>query len=72
MVPIIWCDNKSSTTDMLGNPMLHAKTKHIEHDIYFVRQKIQQKVIELKHIPIADEIADMLTKALFSNKFLFI
>ncbi|KAK6134135.1 hypothetical protein DH2020_032135 [Rehmannia glutinosa] len=40
--PIIWCDN-SSTVRLTSNPVLHARTKHIELDLYFVREKVQQK-----------------------------
>uniref|UniRef100_A0A803NMC5 Reverse transcriptase Ty1/copia-type domain-containing protein n=1 Tax=Cannabis sativa TaxID=3483 RepID=A0A803NMC5_CANSA len=33
---VIWCDNLS-TILLTTNPVLHAKTKHIELDLYFVR-----------------------------------
>uniref|UniRef100_A0A803PW81 Uncharacterized protein n=1 Tax=Cannabis sativa TaxID=3483 RepID=A0A803PW81_CANSA len=37
--PIIWCDNLS-TIMLIQNHVLHAKTKHIELDLYFFREKI--------------------------------
>lgn len=36
--PIIWCDNLS-TVMLSANPIQHARTKHVELDIYFVREK---------------------------------
>lgn len=37
-VPIIWTDNKSTTT-ITAYPIYHARTKDIEIDIHFVRNK---------------------------------
>lgn len=36
--PVIWCDNKS-TAAIVSNPFYHARTKHIEIDTHFVRDK---------------------------------
>ena len=41
-IPIIWCDNLS-TVQLATNPVLHARTKHVELDLYFVREKVLQK-----------------------------
>ena len=38
-IPIIWCDNLS-TVQLATNPVLHARTKHVELDLYFVREKV--------------------------------
>ena len=38
-IPIIWCDNLS-TVQLATNPILHARTKHVELDLYFVREKV--------------------------------
>ena len=68
--PIIWCDNLS-TVMISANPVLHARTKHIEIDLYFVREKVLQKQIEVKHVPTVDQIADIFTKANSSSRFAF-
>lgn len=39
--PIIFCDNLSIVT-LSHNPVLHAKTKHMEHDTFFLREKDDQ------------------------------
>ncbi|KAL6336283.1 hypothetical protein AAG906_014452 [Vitis piasezkii] len=39
-IPVLWCDNLS-TVLLSANPILHARTKHIELDLYFVRKNGQ-------------------------------
>ena len=46
--PLVWCDNLS-TVLLSANPVLHARTKHIELDLYFVREKVIQKEVEVHH-----------------------
>ena len=53
-----------STIALASNPVLHARTKHIELDIHFVRDKVKEKRLELRYVPTSDQIADVLTKAL--------
>ena len=36
-VPVVCCDNLS-TVQLAANPVLHAQTKHVELDLYFVRE----------------------------------
>lgn len=48
--PTIWCDNLS-TTQLSANPVQHARTKHVELDLYFVREKVAQGSIIVRHIP---------------------
>ena len=46
------------------NPILHSKTKHIELDIHFVREKVLSKQLNILHVPAQDQLADPLTKPL--------
>lgn len=44
-------------------------TKHVELDLYFVRDEVVQDQLIVKHIPSADQITDILTKAISNNRF---
>lgn len=37
--PSVYCDN-ISTVLLSANPILHSRTKHIELDLHFVREKV--------------------------------
>ncbi|KAL6315423.1 hypothetical protein AAG906_000537 [Vitis piasezkii] len=52
-----------------ANPILHARTKHIELDLYFVREKVIQKLIDVRHVPSSDQTTDLFTKAIPSSRF---
>ncbi|KAL4030887.1 hypothetical protein IC575_009141 [Cucumis melo] len=66
--PILWCDYLSSV-HLNANPILHSKTKHVELDIYFVRDLIQKGKLSIRHLPTTEQIADILTKPLSAQSF---
>jgi hypothetical protein len=47
-----------------ANPVQHESSKHILLQHHFLREKVEDKSIELAHIPSAENIADLVTKAL--------
>ncbi|KAG8480057.1 hypothetical protein CXB51_025173 [Gossypium anomalum] len=61
--PTIWCDS-SSTVAVAANPVLHSKFKHVELDLFFVREKIAAGTLVVGEVPSCDEVADILTKPL--------
>ena len=67
-VPEIWRDNLT-TIQMTTSPVLHVRTKHVELDLYFVRDKVVRRQIEVKHVPASAQVADVLTKAISSSQF---
>ena len=67
-VPDVWCVNISAVM-LSANPVLHARTKHVEMDLYFVRDKVTQGCLQVKHVPACDQVADVLTKAISSSSF---
>ena len=67
-IPEVWCYN-TSTLHITRNLILHARTKYIELDFYFVREKVQQKLVEVMHVPSSDQIADVLTKVVSRSCF---
>ena len=66
--PIVCCDNLS-TVHLVANPVLRACNNHIDLDLYFVREKVIQKKIEIRHVPSIDQIAYVFTKAVSSSSF---
>lgn len=61
-IPTVWYDNLS-TVLLSANPIQHARRKHVELDLYFVREKVVQGRLIVKHIPLVDQIADILTES---------
>ena len=54
---------------MSANLIRHARTKHVELDLYFLQKKSLQKAIEVRHVPGVDQVADVFTKAFSSPSF---
>jgi histone deacetylase 1/2 len=61
--PCLWCDNLDATY-LSANPVFHARTKHIEIDFHFVRERVASKEIMIKFISSKDQLADGFTKSL--------
>ncbi|KAM1461179.1 hypothetical protein ACFX11_045561 [Malus domestica] len=67
----ILCDNTSAIA-MAKNPVLHQRTRHISRKFHFIREAIQTKEIELVYCKTEDQIADILTKALSKDRFVYL
>uniref|UniRef100_A0A6N2K4J6 Reverse transcriptase Ty1/copia-type domain-containing protein n=1 Tax=Salix viminalis TaxID=40686 RepID=A0A6N2K4J6_SALVM len=53
--PTIWCDNIGAIA-LASNLVFHARTKHIEVDYHFIREKVLNKDIQVKYISTQDQI----------------
>ncbi|KAL8143940.1 hypothetical protein V2J09_016972 [Rumex salicifolius] len=65
---IVFCDNINSVY-MSSNPVQHQRTKHIEIDIHFVREKVALGQARVLHVPTTSQFADIMTKGLPSTLF---
>ena len=46
------------------NPVFHAKTKHIDVKYHFIRDMLEDKLMELVKVHTDDNPADLMTKGL--------
>jgi len=69
--PRIWCDNMGAIA-LASNPIYHARTKHVEVDYHFIREKVLHKDLTISYISTHDQRADIFTKGLTSARFLFL
>ena len=64
----LYCDNKAAC-DIAHNPVQHDRTKHVEVDRFFIKEKLDGKVVELPKIRSEDQLADILTKGVSNRVF---
>ncbi|XP_071719225.1 secreted RxLR effector protein 161-like [Rutidosis leptorrhynchoides] len=57
----ILCDNEAAIA-ISENPVQHDRTKHVEIDRHFIREKLDDEIISLPSIRSEDQLADILTK----------
>ena len=67
----IWCDNLSAIA-IASNPVFHARTKHVEVDYHYVREKVVNKELQVLFVHTADQVADIFTKGLSASRFHFL
>ncbi|XP_048445143.1 uncharacterized mitochondrial protein AtMg00810-like [Pyrus x bretschneideri] len=68
LCPQLWCDNISSIA-LASNPVFHSRTKHLEVDYHFVREKVVRGELLVNFICSQDQVADIFTKGLSSSRF---
>ena len=64
----LYCDKKSAI-NIAHNPIQHDRTKHIEVDRYFIKEKLEEGVVCMSYVPAEHQLADILTKGLISSMF---
>jgi hypothetical protein len=65
---LVYCDNISAVY-MSSNSVQHQRTKHIEIDLHFVRERVAVGDLRVLHVPTSSQYADIFTKGLPSTLF---
>ncbi|KAM7516034.1 hypothetical protein LguiA_005617 [Lonicera macranthoides] len=66
----LYCDNKVAIS-IAHNLVLHDRTKHVEIDRHFIKEKLEGGIICTSFIPSNQQVADILTKSLLRQPFKF-
>ena len=64
----LFCDNKA-TINIAHNPVLHDRTKHMEIDRSFIKEKQCKGIICTPYVRTGDQLVDILTKGTATNHF---
>lgn len=69
-VPIIIYEDNTGCISLSENPVHHKRSKHIDIQYHFTREKVEEKLIKLIHVSTDSQLADHLTKPLAAGQFL--
>jgi hypothetical protein len=65
---LVYCDNASAVY-LSTNPVQHQRTKHVEIDLHFIRERVAVEEVCVLHVPTTSQFTDISTKGLPSSVF---
>ncbi|GJW37512.1 retrovirus-related pol polyprotein from transposon TNT 1-94 [Tanacetum coccineum] len=67
----LYCDNKSAIA-LCYNNVQHSRSKHIDVRYHFIKEQVENEVVELYFVRTKYQLADIFTKALPRERFNFL
>ncbi|GJU08241.1 retrovirus-related pol polyprotein from transposon TNT 1-94 [Tanacetum coccineum] len=67
----LYCDNKSAIA-LCYNNVQHSRSKHIDVRYHFIKEQVENGVVELYFVKMEYQMVDILTKALAWKRFEFL
>nr|GEZ47194.1 retrovirus-related Pol polyprotein from transposon TNT 1-94 [Tanacetum cinerariifolium] len=67
----LYCDSQSAIA-ISSNPVQHSRTKHIHTRYHFIKEQVENGIIELYFVRTEYQLADMFTKALPKDRFKYL
>ncbi|GKB39286.1 hypothetical protein Tco_0884228 [Tanacetum coccineum] len=68
---LMYCDNKSAIA-LCCNNVQHSRSKHIDIRFHFIKEKVENGVVELYFVNTEYQLADIFTKALGRERIEFL
>nr|GEZ07515.1 uncharacterized mitochondrial protein AtMg00810-like [Tanacetum cinerariifolium] len=68
---LMYCDNKSAVA-LCCNNIQHSRSKHIDIRYHFIKEQVENRVIELYFVNTQYQLADLFTKALGRDRIEFL
>jgi hypothetical protein len=65
---MLYCDNKAAI-NIANNPIQHDRTKHVEIDRHFIKEKIDDEMMCLLFVRTTEQLANISTKGLHVTEF---
>ena len=69
--PIVIRADNQSCISLARNPEFHTRTKHIDIQYHFIREKVENETIHLEYCSTKQMVADVLTKAVPHEKHIW-